>query len=565
MSLEEKIGQLVVVAAQGTFMNEASPAYRRLLHYVRDHHIGGVIWYGADVYETAWVNDRLQSASKIPLLISADLESGVGMRFDNTTFWPWPMAIAATGDPAQAELQGRIVAREAKLLGINQIYAPVADVNNNPDNPVINVRSYGEDPNTVARFVTAFIRGVQSEDVIATVKHFPGHGDTRTDSHRSLPALEVSRERLDSMELIPFRAAIDQGVASVMLAHLSIPALDPTPLPRVRRGTENPYAASESEVNRRATLPASLSRIMVEGLLRTDLGFDGLVVTDALDMGGITDHLDAGEAAVRAIEAGADQVLKTADTDRSLEALRRAVLSGRISMERLDQSVRRIVDAKRRMRPIAFDADRIFRGVDRPEHFEAALESAQRAITLVRASPDALPLDRQSRVVELVIGDFPDDAGLLSTFHRELRTRLAHMPDRFVLDRRSGKEKTPQIIEAIERSDVIVIAFTVRTRSGEGAVAIPERARKLIEQVAGRGGDQKVIAISFGSPYVLREVPFLETYLAAYGIQPVMQTAAARAIFGEAAITGRLPVTIPGIASRDGGIVKTPPRSADAK
>ncbi|MBW3671093.1 MAG: hypothetical protein KY432_05400, partial [Acidobacteria bacterium] len=257
-----------------------------------------MIWYGADVYETAWVNDRLQAAAKIPLLISADLEAGVGMRFDNTTFWPWAMAVAATGEPSYAERQGRIVAREAKLLGINQIYAPVADVNNNPDNPVINVRSYGEDPGEVARYVSAFIRGVQSEDVIATVKHFPGHGDTQTDSHRSLPILEVSRERLDQVELVPFRAAVEEGVLSVMLAHLAIPSIDAAPFVGKGSGAPNPYTDDELiEPFGDATTPSSLSRRLVDGLLRSELGFEGLVVTDALALEPGTSGHELGLAA----------------------------------------------------------------------------------------------------------------------------------------------------------------------------------------------------------------------------------------------------------------------------
>lgn len=555
MTLDEKVGQLVVVAAQGTFMNESSPAYRRLLRYVRDHHVGGVIWYGADVYETAWVNDRLQEAAAIPLLISADLEAGVGMRFDNTTFWPWAMAVAATGDTEYAERQGRIVAREAKLLGINQIYAPVADVNNNPDNPVINVRSYGEDPVEVARFVSAFIRGVQSEKILATVKHFPGHGDTHTDSHRSLPTLDVDRGRLDAVELVPFRAAIRANVASVMLAHLALPSLDPAPFEITTTSrAPNPYTdEKEIESGGTMTVPASLSTRLVDGLLRRELGFDGLVVTDALDMGGITRHLDAGEAAVRAIEAGADQVLKTADYERSIEALKAAVSSGRISMERLDRSVRRILLAKRQIPTTRFEANEIFRGVDRPDHHSVALETAQRAITLVRAESGALPLARAARVVELVIGDFPDNSTLLATFHQELGRRLDTAPERFLLDRNSTPADLETIIPAIESADTVVVAFTVRTRSGAGSVAIPETARTLIEQVTAMS-DLEVIGISFGNPYLLREAPFLRTYLAAYGVQPVMQTAAAQAIFGETPISGRLPVTIPGIATRGAGI-----------
>ena len=236
MTLEEKVGQLFVYVTPGPFMNEESPRYRELLRQVRENHVGGIHWATwSNVFETAFVNRRLQRIAPVRLLVSADLEAGVGMRFADTTYWPWPMAVGATGDPDLARREGEIVAEEARAIGLNQIYAPVADVNVNPDNPVINVRSFGEDPDEVARFVAAFVRGVESRGVLATVKHFPGHGDTRTDSHRSLPVLSVTKERLESVELVPFRAAIAAGASAVMTAHLSLPALEDAPVP-VRAG-----------------------------------------------------------------------------------------------------------------------------------------------------------------------------------------------------------------------------------------------------------------------------------------------------------------------------------------
>src|SRR2546423_3478015 len=303
LTLDEKIGQLFVVGAYGVFMNESSPAYARLLHQVRDNHVGGFIWFVSNVYETAALTERLQAESRVPLLISADLESGIGMRFADTTFWPSPMAVAATGDPSLAEAEGRGAATGAPAVGVNHILAPVVDVNIDPDNPVINTRSFGEDPQDVSRFAAAFIRGVQSEHVLACAKHFPGHGDTHVDSHRALPVLDVSRERLDRVELVPFRAAIAAGVASIMPGHLAVPALDPTTAP-VRAGlSQNPYGTSAAEVTQNGTLPATISNRMLDGVLRRELGFRGLVITDAFDMGGLTEHFDAGEAAVPAIEA----------------------------------------------------------------------------------------------------------------------------------------------------------------------------------------------------------------------------------------------------------------------
>ncbi|MFP5247478.1 MAG: glycoside hydrolase family 3 protein, partial [Thermoanaerobaculia bacterium] len=276
MDLDAKIGQLFVVPAP----------HPDVARHVRENQVGGVIWFKTTTIEAKRVNAELQSLARVPLLISADLEAGMGMRFTDADWWPPAMAIAATGEPAFAEEMGRATAREALAIGIRHILAPVADVNVDPANPVINTRSFGEDPHEVARYVTAFIRGVQDEGALATAKHFPGHGDTHVDSHLALPRLDVTRERLEQVELVPFRAAITAGVASVMLGHLAVPCIE--------------------------DVPATLSPKAV-ALLRS-MGFEGLVITDAMDMGAL--QLDAGEAAVRALEAGVDQVLYSADTDR---------------------------------------------------------------------------------------------------------------------------------------------------------------------------------------------------------------------------------------------------------
>ncbi|HEX9160769.1 MAG TPA: glycoside hydrolase family 3 N-terminal domain-containing protein, partial [Thermoanaerobaculia bacterium] len=290
MTFDEKVGQLFVYGAHGVFTNEHSAMYRELVRQVRENHVGGIIWFLSDVYETAWLTERLQREAKIPLLVSADLEAGIGMRFNDTTFWPSAMAVGATGDPKYAEELGRVTAREGRAIGINHILAPVADVNVDPDNPVINTRSFGEDPHEVARYVAAFVRGVQSEHVLATAKHFPGHGDTHVDSHRSLPVLDVTRQRLEEVELVPFRAAIDAGVAAVMIGHLSVPALDPTPVAvrdHAAAAAENPYGSTDQEIERDGSEPATVSHAIVTDLLRKEMHFDGLIVSDAFDMGGL--------------------------------------------------------------------------------------------------------------------------------------------------------------------------------------------------------------------------------------------------------------------------------------
>jgi len=552
LTVDEKIGQLFAPDAYGVYMNESSWAWKRLDHFVREEHVGGFVWFSANVYETAMLNKRLQAASKIPLLISADLESGIGMRMADTTYWPPAMAVAATGDPSFAERQGKATAIEAKALGINHILAPVADVNIDPDNSVINTRSYGEDPKDVARYVAAFVRGVRSEGVLATAKHFPGHGDTKVDSHRALPVLDVTRKRLDEVELVPFRAAIDAGVDSVMIGHLAVPALDPTPAPvRTDNVRENRYA-DINEAPKNASLPATLSHAMIEGLLRKDLGFRGLVVTDAFDMGGLTEHFDAGEAAVRAIEAGEDQILMPANADAAIAAVKAAVKSGRIPMSRIDESVKRILEAKSRVSHSVADSDEIFRIVDSDASRDLANDIATKALTLLRLEDGALPLKKESRVLELVISDFSESSNPLAEMDRDLRKRLANAPQVVLIDAHTCD--TTAAIDAAKNADVVLIALAVRARSGAGRIAVPEPARKTIELLAAM--PVRKIGISFGTPYLLREVPSLPTYICAYGPQPILQAAVNRALFGETKFTGHLPVTIPGYYDRGFGITQ---------
>src|SRR6516165_675103 len=335
MSVDQKVGQLLFTTFHGTFTSTESSEYQTLLHEVTELHVGGFIVVTkitqlgiekSQTYPTAVLTNELQSKAQLPLLIGADFERGSAMRLDEGTSFPNQMAIAAGGDPRDAYTMGKITAIEARQAGVYWIYAPVADVNNNPGNPIINTRSFGEDPARVSEFVSAFVRGVEENGGLATAKHFPGHGDTAADSHTDLPVIRADRARLESLELVPFRGAIDAGVGSIMTGHLNVPALEPD-----------------------ANTPATLSSHILTELLRKDLRFQGLVVTDAMDMGGITVRFAPGEAAVRAVLAGADCLLMPPVPDAAFEALENAVKSGRISRERLDASVRRILEAKARV------------------------------------------------------------------------------------------------------------------------------------------------------------------------------------------------------------------------
>lgn len=530
LSLDEKLGQLIVHGAHAIYMSESSDSYRELLRQVRDNRVGGIIWFVSNVYETAWLNDVLQREAEIPLLVSADLEAGAGMRLLDVTFWPPAMAVAATGDERLAEEMGRVTAREAKAVGIHQVFAPVVDVNVDPRNPVINTRSFGEDPALVAKFANAFIRGIQSGGLLATAKHFPGHGDTHVDSHRALPALHVARERLDAVELPPFRAAIDAGVASVMIGHLAVPALDARPAP-VREGSdgENPWGTAAHEVPRDATMPATVSRPIVTGLLREELGFEGLIVSDAFDMGGVVEHFGAGEAAVRAIEAGIDQIIKPADNDHALAALHDAVRSGRLPMSVVDAAVSRVLAAKRHLDFEAPSQQTIFETVDCDAHREVAQAIAERSLVLVSGGVQAQP---GARIRLIAISDIAEAGNPAATLETELGGR--------------GHEVVTQVVDARWREgdaidlagEVLVFALAIRARSGHGSLVLPRAAKAIIDSAPASR-----IVIAFGSPYLLEDVSGAAR-IAAWGPQPVMQRAAARALCGEIGFAGRLPVTL---------------------
>ncbi len=557
MPLEDKVGQLFIVPAYGIFMSEDSEAFLTLRHHVVDNRVGGVILFRSSVYGAAVLVQKLQEMARTPLLVSADLEAGSGMRLEDTTYGPWAMAIAATGDPSLAERRGRATAEEARAIGITQVFAPVADVNVNPDNPVINVRSFGEDPADVARYVVATVHGLQSGQVLATLKHFPGHGDTASDSHRSLATVSADRARLESVELVPFRAGIKAGAESVMVAHVSVPALDATPAPVLANPVKSPDVAGAEKVEIVAGAePATVSAAIVTGVLRKELGFTGLVVTDSMRMGAMTSHYEAGEAAIRTILAGADQVLMSNDTDAAVKAVLAAVKSGRIPEARIDESVKRILDVKKRLnvyeKGIPF-VGKIAKIVGTRAHEDLDAEIARRAMTLVREAAGSLPLRKDAKLLSLVVADEPTLAGPSAALDRELKARVPGLKS-IRLDTRSTPEEAKAAGEAARDADAILLSLFVRARSGQGKFVIPDSAKAAIPALLASG--RPVVAVAFGSPYLLRDFPGLPTYLCAWGSQDVVQIAATRALFGEAAVEGHLPITIPGLAKRGDGIAR---------
>src|SRR5215469_11470832 len=538
MTVNEKIGQLLFTTYHGSFTAADAPAYQQLLHDVRDLHVGGfiVITHGSPLgivksqaYPTAVLANQMQSKSKLPLLIGADFERGTAMRYDEGTSFPTAMAVAAGGHPKDAYTMGKITALEARATGVQWVYAPDADVNNNPGNPIVNTRSFGENPHRVAAFVAEFVRGVEENGALATAKHFPGHGDTSADSHIDLPVISANRERLENLELVPFRAAISGGAGSIMTGHLNVPALEPDP-----------------------NTPATLSSNVLTGVLRKELGFRGLVVTDAMDMGGITVRFAPGEAAVRAVAAGADCVLMPPVPDAAFEALQGAVKSGRISKERLDESVRRILQAKARLglnEKRLVDLSALNHKFGSAAWQKEAQEISDRGVTLLRDTPHRLPLDGTKPSRALLLSLYADPEPYPGEdLERELRSRF----DSVTALRADTRFVNASILKlpAPDSYDVAVLALFVRVSDRKGNVDVPAEQAALTEQVFKTG--KPVITVGFGSPYLIERFPQAETWIGAFGISDVAQISVARAVFGEIPVRGHLPVTVPGVNLKAG-------------
>ena len=544
MTLEEKVGQLLFTTYHGSFTATDSEAYAQMMHDINNLHVGGfiTITHGSPLgiikdqaYPTAVLANQLQSKSKLPLLIGADYERGTAMRQDEGTSFPTAMALAAAGNPKDAYTMGKITALEARAVGVQWVYAPVSDVNNNPGNPIINTRSFGEDPARVSEFVSEFIRGVQENGALATAKHFPGHGDTATDSHIDLPVIKADRDRMEHLELIPFRAAIAAGVGSIMTGHLNVPAFEPDP-----------------------STPATLSSNILTELLRKQLGFQGLVITDALDMGGITVRYAPGEAAVRAFLAGADALLMPPVPDAAFQAVLAAAKSGRISQERLDASLRRILQAKARLglnKNRLVDVDALNEKFGKSTWQETAQEISDRGVTLLRDRQHLLPLDGAKPTRALLVNLYSDpEAYPGEDLEPQLRARF----DSLVALRADTKFVHADTLKLppSDSYDLVILALFVRVSDRKGDIDVPADQIPLIDQLYKSG--KPVVTLGLGSPYLIERFPQAETWLSAFGISDVAQISMARALFGEIPIHGHLPVTIPGVDLKAGFGIELP-------
>ncbi len=506
MTIEEKVGQLIMVGFEGTQANEA------IKTHIRERFVGGVVLFSRNIQspqQTAELTNELQrlaeaTARQIPLFIGIDQEGGWVIRLkEGATVLPGNMALGATNSTELAERAGEITAVELAAVGVNLNFAPVMDVNNNPDNPVIGRRSFGESPELVSRLGISYIRGLQRNGVLATVKHFPGHGDTTVDSHFELPTVSHDLERIHALELQPFRAAIDADVAAIMTAHIVYPAFD-------------------------ADRPATLSPTILTDLLRKELGFDGLLITDDMEMKAIDDRYQSGEAAVMAVEAGADIVMVLWTSTKQIEvfgALLSAVKSGRISQARLDQSVKRILKSKGTAFDRRFvDVEAVETAVGGKAHQQLAQTIASRAITVVRNRDNILPLRLKPETSVLILSASPTLFDIFKAHHPNTgEARIPETP--------RGAQIQLQLPPQARDADVIIAGITNIEQAG------------LVHQFSFR--PTPVIVIALGSPYTLRGCPAVSASLAAYDLHDASVSAAVEVIVGAREAQGKLPIQLP--------------------
>ena len=546
MTLKDRAAQMVWPNIYADYVPADAPSWRRITSYVTDEKVGGILMSIGSPIEMAVKLNALQRMSDLPLLVGADLETGAGMRarggyfvpngidLGGATVFPSEMAYGAANDTSLTYTEGRVTALEGRALGIHINFAPVLDVNNNPANPVINTRSYGEEPHAVARLGVAFIHGLQEHGMIATAKHFPGHGDTETNSHLALPVVNVSRARLDTVELVPFRAAIKAGVGAVMTFHGSMPALDTS------------------------GAPGTLSSNVVTGLLRQELGFNGLVISDAMDMKGVTDKYGATEAIKRAVAAGVDVLIQPVDVPAAINAVVDGVSEGRYTETRVSESARRILAMKRRLnldRDRYANLDSLRAIVGDSIHVALAQDAADRSITVVRDSLHILPLKLtpDMKVLSVTVAR-RTDLGASEAFNATLGKSVPSIRTEFVISD-DPAVNYPRLESMADSADVTIVSSYVGQSWNVTSVNAPQAFADWIGRIVANG--RKVVIVAFGNPYLLSQIPEVPEYVIAWDGAVVSQKSAARVISGITPASGHLPITIPPVAKRGDGLTVT--------
>lgn len=534
LTLEQKVSQLFFPIAFGVYRSTDDPNYLRLIELVERFGAGGIVFMQGDPFSQALLANDLQSRAEIPLITAQDMEAGAGFRLESSTKLPSAMAIGATRNKELAYAAGIITAREARALGTTQVFAPVADINNNARNPVINVRSFGERPALVSEMVTAFTFGLQDGRVLATAKHFPGHGDTATDSHTDLPILSFDRARLDSVELVPFRAVRDAGIMSMMMGHLALPVLEPD-----------------------TKIPATLAPSVVTSLLREEMGFKGLIVTDAMRMTSIRKNFGVGESTIRAIEAGVDVLVLPDDAFAARSAVIRAIETGRLTEERIDESVLRLLKAKEwlgLMQSKFVDPVKTRQVVASNYHRMISEAIARESLTLVRNQNNLLPLKTAPANIYVATISETDDPLLGEYFKNQMRdlfpkSRVTHK----LLDIRSTQNDFNQALAGAGNANLVVVPTFLPVRSGTNRLALPWQLQNFLNSLF--ASNKPAVLISFGSPYVIEALSNQPpVYVAAYSDSEGSQKTAVQAMLGQSAFEGELPISIPGLYRYGHGI-----------
>lgn len=531
MTLREKIAQMIISYSDGYEINEDSKDFIRIKELITKQKIGGLIFFKGNTKSEALLINKFQRLSVTPLLISQDFERGTGMRLSDGTVFPNNMGIGATRNVELAYKMGLQIAEECRMIGVHQNYAPDMDVNNNPDNPIINVRSFGEDPMLVSAMGVAMIKGLQEGGVIATAKHFPGHGDTDIDTHSDLPVLKFNRNRLDTIELLPFKNAIISGVKSVMTAHISFP-----------------------ELEKSSKVPASLSRNIVTDLLTDELGFNGLKITDALNMAGITKHFSTKEVALMCVNAGIDLILMPQGEVETIDAIESAVNSGRIKEERIIESTRKVLEAKKWL---GLDTEKIVNNdyyanlldmnYTAASSKELSQKIADESITLVKNVNGNLPFGRRMikrkescLIVSLNNGnEVANSDYFLKTFSERGKN---YFTDFKSYDIKGEVINTNEILKDAKSFTYVVVPLYAKVKMKSGTVGIPQSQIELINNLVEDGNT--VCVISFGNPYLLKGFKNVDSYICAYGDGETSINAVVKTMFGDIPFKGLLPVTI---------------------
>ncbi|GJQ62487.1 MAG: beta-N-acetylhexosaminidase [Melioribacteraceae bacterium] len=527
MTLEEKCGQLIVPYAYAKNSDENSRDLKRLIELIDKFHIGGIMFLSGDIENQAAISNKLQSMSNIPLLVAADYERGIGMRLEDGVEFPFNMAVAAANDTRLTYLMGKITGIQGRAIGVHQNYAPIVDINHDPRNPIINTRAFSDDQEVISTQAIAYVQGLHEGGMISTAKHFPGHGATDLDSHKDLPIIRLSENEFYMNDLVPFRKLINFDVKSVMVGHLDVPAYE------YREG-----------------IPATLSENVVTNLLKRDLGFKGLVVTDALNMHAVTENYEPEEIAVEAIKAGNDLLLFPADEEKTFNGLLAAVRGGIVPESRIDESVRKMLTAKSWLgllkgESVYIDTARMYNILHKPEHYRLAEELAEKSITLLRDDKNILPLEPldyyETVVINLLDHRSKWDVKEKLSFEEKLSEHFGYIKSHY-LNLRSKKRDFNRALSAAMDADIVFLPVYVNVKSFSGEITLNEKYKELVDEITKL--NKPVIVVSIGNPYIISDIPNIPFYMCTYGNAKISQYAAANALVGKIPLNGVLPVSI---------------------